>query len=76
MTKEKLQKFMLSMQPEERRAFAKRCGTTHGQLKQIYCGNRSCSPKLAIEIEKHSHGAVTCESLRPDIDFNFLRKAG
>lgn len=73
MTKDNLRSFMLSLSPDGRRAFAKKCGTSHGQIKQIYCGNRSCNPKLAIEIEKHSTGKVTCESLCPDTDFNFLR---
>ena len=70
-----LQNFMLSLPPHERRTFAEKCGTTHGQIKQIYTGNRNCNPGLAIEIEKHSQGAVNCESLCPDVDFNYLRKS-
>lgn len=76
MTNETLRGFMLSLSPDERRTFAKKCGTSHGQIKHIYCGNRSCNPKLAIEIEKNSKGKVTCKSLCPDIDFEFLKNVG
>lgn len=57
----------------EREAFAFRCGTTFGHLRQIYYGNRACDIGLAIEIEKNSDQQVLCEQMRPDVDFNYLR---
>lgn len=57
----------------EREAFAARCGTTLGHLRQVYYGNRSCDAGLAIEIEKHTNQAIMCEELRDGIDFAYLR---
>lgn len=68
-----LRDFLLSMKAEEREEFAKQCGTTFAMLQQIYCGYRKCNASLAIEIDKHSKGAVTCELLNSDADFSYLR---
>lgn len=69
-----LQEFMLSLSASERADFAKRCGTTLGMIKQIYYGNRKCNPALAIEIDKCSKGAVKCDILSPQTDFDYIRK--
>lgn len=55
--------------------FAASCKTTVGQLRQVAYGNRRASAKLAINIERETSGAVTCEELRGDIDWAFLRKS-
>ena len=60
---------------EKRMAFASSCGTTLGHLRQVYYGNRSCDVGLAIEIEKNTNQQITCESLRDDIDFAYLRNS-
>lgn len=52
---------------------AKRCDTTAGQLKQVAYGNRRASGGLAVSIERETQGKVTCEQLRPDIDWAYLR---
>lgn len=54
-------------------AFAKLCGTNVGQLRQIAGGFRPCRESLAINIERESKGAVTCEELRPDVDWAVIR---
>jgi len=54
-------------------AFAKRCGTSAGQLRQVAYCNRRASAALAVSIERESRGTVTCEVLRPDIDWAYLR---
>lgn len=53
--------------------FAASCSTTVGQIKQVAYGRR-VSAELAIAIDRQSGGAVTCESLRPDIDWQYLRQ--
>lgn len=53
--------------------FAARCGTTVGQLRNIACGHRRARESLAINIERESRGAVLCETLRPDVDWAYLR---
>ena len=54
-------------------AFASRCSTSSGQLKQIAYGNRRASAQLCIAIERESCCAVRCEVLRPDIEWSFIR---
>jgi DNA-binding transcriptional regulator YdaS (Cro superfamily) len=52
---------------------AARCETTAGQLKQIAYGNRRASVRLAVSLERETQGKVTCEQLRPDVDWAYLR---
>lgn len=53
--------------------FASRCNTTPGQLKQIAYGSRRAGESLAINIERESSQLFTCEELRPDVDWAYLR---
>lgn len=52
---------------------AARCETTAGQLKQIAYGNRRASVRLAVSLERETQEKVTCEQLRPDVDWAYLR---
>lgn len=70
---EQLKEFLLSMKPVERESFAKACLTTVGNLQQIIYVNKKCGAPLAIRIDKASNGKVTCDSLCPDADFDYLR---
>ncbi|MNJ18695.1 hypothetical protein D3C77_130020 [compost metagenome] len=58
---------------QELDSFAARCGTTSGQLKQVAYGYRRPGAALAISIERESAREVTCEEMRPDIDWAYLR---
>ena len=69
-----LRDYFLSLSIEDRNIFAEKCGTSVGQIEHIYRGNRSCSDRLAIEIDKHSGGIVKCDALCPTTDFDYLRK--
>lgn len=71
-----LKSFLLSMSVAERDAFAKRCGTSRGHITNIAYGGKPCGEKLAIAIDRESLGAVPCESLRPDVDWAYLRTTG
>lgn len=53
---------------------AGRCKTSVGQIKQVAYGNRRASAGLAVCIERETKAAVTCETLRPDIDWQYLRR--
>lgn len=53
--------------------FAVSCRTTVGQLKQVAYGYRRPGAALAISIERESSRSVTCEEMRPDIDWAYLR---
>lgn len=48
-------------------------GVAPTYLYQMTVGIRSISPERAIQIEKATDGAVTCEELRPDVDWAYLR---
>lgn len=56
-----------------RQAFAERCGSTLGYFKLLSCGHANCGPDLAIRIEAATDGAVTVESLRPDVPWHVIR---
>jgi len=68
-----LTEYLKSLTPEDRDAFAARCGTTIGQLRQVAGGHRRAGESLAINIERESGRQVTCEELRPDVDWAYLR---
>lgn len=55
-------------------ALAARCKTSVGQLKQVAYGFRRASPVLAIDLDRETQGTVPCETLRPDIDWAYLRE--
>lgn len=67
-----LKDFYLSMTADQRDDFARRCGTTLGQVRNVAYG-RNCGEALAISIERESQGVVRCEDLRPDVDWAYLR---
>ena len=54
--------------------FADRCETTVGQLRQVAGKHRRAGEKLAVNIERESAGNVSCETLRPDVDWAYLRQ--
>ena len=56
--------------------FAAKCRTTYGHLRNVAYGQKPCAESLCINIERESGGAVPCESLRPDVDWAYLRGTG
>lgn len=54
-------------------AFARECETSVAHIKQVAGGYRRAGESLAINIERESSGAVSCEKLRPDVDWAYLR---
>ena len=69
---EKFKTYFMGLSVRERDSFAKRCRTSRQHLTNIAYGKR-CGELLAIAIEQESYGAVTCEDLRPDVDWAYLR---
>ncbi len=68
-----LKAFLANLSLSDREAFAKRCQTSLGYLNQIMYGNSKCSASLAIKIDKESCGAVSCDLLCPEADFDYVR---
>jgi len=64
--------YFMGLDVPSRDAFAKRVGSSRGHLTNVAYG-KPCAEKLAINIERESSGDVRCESLRPDVDWAFLR---
>jgi DNA-binding transcriptional regulator YdaS (Cro superfamily) len=55
--------------------FAKQLGVTQGMVHQWVYGLRPISPRRCIAIEQLTNGHVTCEELRPDFDWRYLRNS-
>ena len=72
----KLANYLKSIPMAERSDFAARCGTSFEYLRQIAYGNRICREATAINIERESGSAITCEDLRKDVDWAFIRASG
>lgn len=51
---------------EAREAFAGRCGTSLGHLRNCSNGYRPCAPELAVSIERESARAVRRWDVRPE----------
>ena len=65
--------FWQSLSQGARQRFAKRCGTSANHLRNVAYGLKSCGASLCINVERESGGAVRCEDLRPDVDWDYLR---
>lgn len=61
-----LKTYLAALPPEEREAFAVRCGTTAGHMRNVMYGQKTCATDLAVQIEKQSARAVTRRELRSD----------
>jgi DNA-binding transcriptional regulator YdaS (Cro superfamily) len=73
-----LREFFLPLPASEREAFAKRCDTTVKHLLNIVCGDRKCSPELAINIERETKGRLRVEATAPRaknkrVDWAYIR---
>lgn len=70
---EKLREYLNGLSPDEQEQFAHRCDTSVGYLRKAISTKQLLGPNLVIAIERESGGAVTCEDVRSDVDWAFLR---
>ena len=68
-----LREFLNSLNTADQVAFAARCKTSVGYLRKAISVQQQLGESLCISIERESKGAVLCESLRPDVDWAYLR---
>lgn len=68
-----LQDWLNSLPAATQRLIAEKAGTSIGQLRHIAYGNRSCSARLAVEIDKFSEGKVPMTKLCPEIDWEHVK---
>lgn len=70
---EKLRAYLKTLSPDDQARYAQRCGTTIGYLrKRLSVGGR-IGESIAIALDRESEGAVPCDSVRPDVDWKYLR---
>lgn len=69
-----LRSYLRSLKPDEQESFALRCGTTIGYLRKALSTGQTLREGLCIKLEQESAGRVTLEGLRPDVDWDYLRK--
>lgn len=70
---EQLRAYINSLPRHEQIHFAERCGTSIGYLRKAISVGQRLNESLCINIERESKGVLTCEDLRPDVDWAFLR---
>lgn len=68
-----LLKYINSLDKVERASFFSRCGTSEGYVRKAASIGQPLRESLCINIERESRGAVVCESLRPDVDWAYIR---
>ena len=68
----KLREYM-SLDGVQPTKLAQELGVAPAYLYQMATGIRRISAERAIEVEKVTGGLVTCEELRPDVDWAYLR---
>lgn len=71
-----LLEYLNSLSVDDQVAFAVRCGTTIGYLRQVAYGKRRCGESFAINIDRESGRRVQMETLRPDVDWGHVRALG
>lgn len=72
---ERLLVYLNSLAPAEREAFAGRCNTTVGYLRKACSKGQKLGETLCIRLAYESGGVVSCEDLRPDVDWQAIRRA-
>lgn len=70
-----LLKYINSLPVAEQQAFAAACGTSVGYLRKAISTKQPLGESLCINLERESGRTVTCEQLRPDVDWAYLRNS-
>lgn len=65
--------YLNSLPPAEQTQYATRCGTSVGYLRKAISIGQRLRESLCISLDRESGGAVPCEALRPDVDWNYVR---
>lgn len=72
---ESLRRYLNALPREGQQDFAARVGTSLGYLRKAISARQSLGVELVSRIHHESGGAVPCEELRPDIDWDVLRRS-
>jgi DNA-binding transcriptional regulator YdaS (Cro superfamily) len=71
----KLRTYLNGLSKEARLAYCNSCRTTEGYLRKAISVGQKLGADLCIALERESGGEVLCESLRPDVDWAYIRAA-
>lgn len=69
----KLLVYLNGLEPTLQAQYATRCGTTVGYLRKAISKGQKLGESLCINLERESGAIVTCEDVRPDVDWAYLR---
>lgn len=69
----KLLDYINSMPTKDRVEFENSINTTIAYLRKAISIDQKINIRVCIAIEKATCGSISCEDLRPDIDWKFLR---
>lgn len=72
---EALLRYLNGLSFADRADFCDRCGTSEGYLRKAVSRRQRLGEGLCISLDRESSGVVTCEQLRPDVDWAYLRGA-
>lgn len=72
---EKLLTYLNGLSKVDRLAFVARCETSEGYLRKAISKGQRLGESLCINIDRESSGAVRCEDLRPEVDWEYLRNS-
>lgn len=70
---DKLLAYLNGLDKVARANFCAACGTTERYLRKAVSVSQRLGADLCINIDRESGGLVTCEHLRPDVDWGYLR---
>lgn len=65
--------YLSGLTPQDQSAFAARCQTSIGYLRKAVSAKQKLGVELCIRLDRESGGAIRCEQLRPNLDWEHLR---
>lgn len=71
---DELREYIKSLNSDERAEFEAFIGTSIGYLRKAISAGQKLGSGLVVRIEQFSKRRVTCEQLRPDVDWAYLRR--
>lgn len=72
---EKLLAYLNALPKDEREGWCRRCGTSEGYVRKAISTGAKFGPELCIAFERESGRTVTCEDVRPEVDWSYLRSS-
>ncbi|HCC80405.1 MAG TPA: Cro/Cl family transcriptional regulator [Methylophaga sp.] len=65
--------YLNQLEPDQRVDFCTRCGTSVGYIRKASSIGQRLGESLCINIERESNQLIRCETLRPDVDWGYIR---